>query len=94
MPNQSLAEQLVEMGAKKFWRTYGHHATALGQELAERVLASGLTTRELAKRSGLNRSTISTLLSGRRGGSIETWDVLLTVAKRSRKKRTGADPQA
>lgn len=84
--NQSLAEKLIEMGAKRFWRTYGHHTTALGQELAERVLRSGLTTRQLAQRSGLNRTTISTMLSGRRGGSIETWDRLLKVAARSRKK--------
>lgn len=86
--NQSLAEKLVEMGAKKFWRSYGHHTTALGQELATRVLQSGLTTRQLAERSGLNRTTISTMLSGRRGGSIETWDALLTVAKRARVRRS------
>jgi hypothetical protein len=86
MPTQkSLAELIVELGARKFWRTYGHHTTALGMELAERVLASGLTTRELAKRSGIHRTTISTMLTGRRGGSIETWDALLRVAKRSRR---------
>lgn len=88
MPNASLAEQLAEMGPKKFWRTYGHHTTALGMELAERVLKSGLTTRELAERSGLNRTTISTMISGRRGGSIETWDLLLRVAARSRRRKT------
>jgi DNA transposition AAA+ family ATPase len=85
--NKSLAELLVEMGARKFWRTYGHHATALGQELAQRVLESGLSTKQLADRSGLNRSTISTMLTGRRGGSIETWDELLQIAKRSRRAR-------
>lgn len=86
MENRPLVEQLVEMGARKFWRTYGHHTTALGQELAERVLASGLSTKELARRSGLSRSTVSTMLTGRRGGSIATWDLLLQVTKRARKR--------
>lgn len=44
------------------------------------VSDSGLSHTEIARRAGLDRTTVSSVMSGRRAGTIDTWDLILTAA--------------
>lgn len=44
------------------------------------VTDSGLTHAEIARRAGLDRTTVSSVMSGRRAGTVDTWDLILTAA--------------
>lgn len=44
------------------------------------VMSSGLSWRELARRSGLHRATVGYLMNGTREGTIDTWEILLEAA--------------
>lgn len=46
----------------------------------EAIWATDLSHAELARRSGLDRSTISYLMNGHREGRIESWETLLQAA--------------
>ena len=52
----------------------------LRQVLTQAVSDTGLSQREIARRSGLDRSTVGRVLSGSRRGTIDTWDLILTGA--------------
>jgi transcriptional regulator with XRE-family HTH domain len=48
--------------------------------MAQAVSDSGYTHAAIARRAGLDRSTVSNVLNGRRAGTVDTWDLILTAA--------------
>lgn len=55
-----------------------HHE--LREVLVRAVTASGLSHTAIAERAGVDRSTVSYLLNGRRTGTLDTWACLLGAA--------------
>lgn len=54
--------------------------TRLRTVMVEAVEASGYTHAAIARRAGLHRTTVSHVLSGRRAGTVDTWDLILIAA--------------
>ena len=49
----------------------------LRSRLVDAVNSTNLSHAEIARRSGVNRSTVSNVLNGRREGLFQTWDAIL-----------------
>lgn len=54
--------------------------TQLRTVMVSAVEEAGISRAEIARRTGLDRSTVSYVLNGRRSGSIDTWDLILAGA--------------
>lgn len=54
--------------------------TQLRRVLTQAVSDTGLNSAEIARRAGLHRTTVAHVISGRHGGSLDTWDLILTAA--------------
>lgn len=63
-------------------RTYERpiHDSDLQQIFQKAVKYSGMSGRELARRSGVSKEMVRALLKGERGGSLQMWSWLLEAA--------------
>lgn len=48
--------------------------------MTKAVHDSGLSHAEIARRAGLDRTTVSSIMNGRRSGLVDTWDLILIAA--------------
>lgn len=56
-------------------------ATSLREVMTQAVSDSGFTYAEIARRAGVDRTTVSAVMNGRRAGTVDTWDLILTAAE-------------
>lgn len=61
-------------------RRLGALDSTLRTVLTQAIADTGLSQREIARRAGLDRSTVGYVLNGTRRGTLDTWDLILTAA--------------
>lgn len=75
------AEQLLRLHAEHNKKRKFHPVSRLQNTLRLAVLDTGLSNRELARLTGYDKDTVGDLVTGKRGGTLQTWSNILDAAE-------------